>query len=43
MNHIYIIKTFESGRLLVAIDYAKFYVITPDQYQRINTRINESK
>lgn len=43
MNHIYIIKRFESGRLLAVIDYAKIHIITEDQYQRISKRIYESK
>jgi hypothetical protein len=32
MKNIYIIKRFESGRLLVAIDYGSIRIITQQQY-----------
>jgi len=32
MNHIYIIKRFESGRLLVAVNYGSISIVTQQQY-----------
>jgi len=34
MNHVYIIKRFESGRLLVAINYCHIRIVTPAQYDQ---------
>lgn len=32
MKQIYVVKTFESGRMLVVIDYTNVRIITPQQY-----------
>ena len=33
-DHIYIIKRFESGRLLVAVNYSNISIVTQAQYDR---------
>jgi hypothetical protein len=38
MNHIYIIKRLESGRLLVAVNYGSISVITQRQYDEFVKR-----
>lgn len=32
MKNIYVIMKFESGKMLVAVDYGSIRVITPTQY-----------
>lgn len=39
MRNVYIIKTFASGNLLVAIDYTNIRIVTRAQYERIKTFI----
>jgi len=40
-NHIYIIKRFESGRLLVAVGYSNISIVTQAQYDRF-IKINKN-
>jgi len=36
--NIYVIKTFESGKKLIAINYATFRVVTKEQYAYLLTK-----